>query len=73
MDLHFNKYNFKNKNLINESLNTDLIDNHEFFKIKYDEHINNERDNSQYLWNEIVLNLSLKNLEFDIIFNAKIN
>ena len=52
----------KNKNLINESLNTDLIDNHEFFKIKYDEHINNERDNSQYLWNEIVLNLSLKNL-----------
>jgi len=52
----------KNKNLINEVLNTDLIDNYEFFKIKYDEYINNERDNSQYLWNELVLNLSLKNL-----------
>ena len=52
----------KNKNLVQEVMNTDLIENYEFFKIKYDEYINGKHDNSQYLWNELVLNLSLKNL-----------
>ena len=43
-------------------MNMNLIENNKFFENKYQEYLDNKNDNSQYLWNEIVLNLSLNNL-----------
>lgn len=52
----------KNQKLIRDLLNTNLIRNEKFFEKKYNEYLKNQNDNSQYLWNELILNLSLNNL-----------
>ena len=36
--------------------------NKDFFESKYEDFMNNKDDNSQYIWNELILNISLQNL-----------
>ena len=52
----------KNERFVKDLMNIDLIENNNFFENKYQEYLNNKNDYSQYLWNEIILNISLKNL-----------
>jgi asparagine synthase (glutamine-hydrolysing) len=52
----------KNDKFVRDLMNMNLIENNKFFENKYQEYLDNKNDNSQYLWNEIVLNLSLNNL-----------
>ena len=52
----------KNKNFIFSVLNKSLLTNKKFFEIKYNNFLNNTEDSSQYLWNELILNISLQNL-----------
>ena len=40
-----------------------LIYNKVFFDHKYDEFLKRKRDYSQYLWNEIILNLYLQKIK----------
>ena len=52
----------KNQNLINNLIKPELINNYDFFKKKYSSYLKNHGDYSQYLWNELILNLSIQNL-----------
>ena len=38
-----------------------MLTNKEFFKYKYKNFLINSEDCAQYLWNEIILNISLQN------------
>ena len=52
----------KNKNLILKSINLNLLTNKKFFFEKYNQYLkNNNYEN--YVWNELMLNLSRQNLE----------
>ena len=42
-----------------------LILNQDFFNRKYDEYLLGKNENEKYLWNEIILNFSRQNLEYD--------
>ena len=53
----------KNKKLINKLIKPELVNNYSFFQRKYESYLNNNKDNSQYLWNELILNLSIQNLK----------
>ena len=52
----------KNQNLINSLIKPELIMNYDFFKKKYSAYLKNQNDYSPYLWNELILNLSIQNL-----------
>ena len=52
----------KNQKLINQMIKPELVTNYSFFQKKYKSYLNDNQDNSQYLWNELILNLSIKNL-----------
>jgi asparagine synthase (glutamine-hydrolysing) len=53
----------KNVKLIKQNIDENLILNKKYFYEKYEEYIKGNFDNEQYLWNEIILNLSRQNLE----------
>ena len=53
----------KNKELINKLIKPELVNNYSFFQKKYESYLNDNKDNSQYLWNELILNLSIQNLK----------
>tara|TARA_Y100000590_G_C15612318_1_gene974332 strand:- start:635 stop:1408 length:774 start_codon:yes stop_codon:yes gene_type:complete len=52
----------RNKDLINKLIKPNIIYNYDFFNEKYSTYLNNDKDYSQYLWNELILNLSIQNL-----------
>ena len=52
----------QDKNLVENLLNYDLLTNKEFFKTKYNNFLNKTEDCSQYIWNELILNITLQNL-----------
>jgi len=52
----------KNEKLINKLIKPELVNNYIFFKKKYKSFLKDNKDNTQYLWNELILNLSLQNL-----------
>ena len=53
----------KDKKFINQFLNYDLLINKDFFNNKYKSFIEGNEDNSQYIWNELMLNIVLQNLK----------
>ena len=53
----------KNSKLIKNYIDDKLILNKEFFYDKYNDYLNGNYDNEQYLWNEVMLNFSRQNLE----------
>ena len=55
----------KDKKLIKKNLEMNLILNQDFFNRKYDEYLLGKNENEKYLWNEIILNFSRQNLEYD--------
>ena len=52
----------KNEKLVNKLIKPELVNNYTFFKKKYKSFLNHNKDNTQYLWNELILNLSIQNL-----------
>jgi len=50
------------KELIEKLIDTTILVNINFFNEKYENFLNKKEDCSQYLWNELILNLSLQNL-----------
>ena len=46
---------------IDNLLDYQMLTNKDFFKNKYKNFLNNSEDCAQYLWNEIILNISLQN------------
>ena len=53
----------KNRELIKKNINDNLILNPKFFYKKYNNYLNGNYDDEQYLWNELMLNFSRQNLE----------
>ena len=52
----------KDKEFIDQFIDYNLLLNKNFFIQKYDNFIKKNEDNSQYIWNELMLNISLQNL-----------
>ena len=52
----------KDKEFIDQFIDYNLLLNKKFFIEKYNNFINKNEDNSQYIWNELMLNISLQNL-----------
>jgi asparagine synthase (glutamine-hydrolysing) len=52
----------QDKNLIENLLDYNLLTNRDFFKTKYSNFLNKTEDCSQYIWNELILNITLQNL-----------
>ena len=52
----------KNKKIVMDMIDEKYLINKDFFKSKYEDFVNNKEDNSQYIWNELILNISLQNL-----------
>ena len=52
----------KDKEFIDQFIDYNLLLNKNFFIEKYNNFINKNEDNSQYIWNELMLNISLQNL-----------
>ena len=52
----------KDKEFIDQFIDYNLLLNKNFFIEKYDNFIKKNEDNSQYIWNELMLNISLQNL-----------
>ncbi len=50
------------KDLIKKIIDTNMLVNKSFFDLKYENFLNNKEDCSQYLWNELILNISIQNL-----------
>ena len=44
------------------ALTTNLLTNRNFFETKYNNLLNKTEDCSQYIWNELILNITLQNL-----------
>lgn len=62
----FNKYIILNdKNLIRNNIDDTKILNPTYFHKKYQEYLGGNYDYEQYLWNEIILNFSRQNLEYE--------
>ena len=53
----------KDKDIINSFIKNNFLSNKEFFYKKYDDHLINKDDNSQYIWNELILNICRQNNE----------
>ena len=53
----------KDKNLIDNIIDKNILINKDFFDEKYKKYLKNSEDCGQYLWNEIILNLTLQNLK----------
>tara|TARA_Y100001970_G_C14029154_1_gene747691 strand:+ start:73 stop:453 length:381 start_codon:yes stop_codon:yes gene_type:complete len=59
----FNKREIlKNKNFIYKNIKKNLMINSEYFDEKYNFYLNGNMNYEQYLWNEIMLNISRQNL-----------
>ena len=52
----------RDEQFVDNLLDYQMLTNEKFFKNKYKNFLNNSEDCSQYLWNEIILNISLQNL-----------
>ena len=52
----------QDKKLIENLLDYNLLTNRDFFKTKYSNFLNKNEDCSQYIWNELILNITLQNL-----------
>ena len=53
----------KDRDIINSFIKNNFLSNKEFFYKKYDDHFINKDDNSQYIWNELILNICRQNNE----------
>lgn len=53
----------KDRDIINSFIKNNFLSNKEFFYKKYDDHLINKDDNSQYIWNELILNICRQNNE----------
>jgi len=53
----------KDKILIEKVLDYNLLTNKLFFMKKYNNFLNKKEDCSQYIWNELILNITLQNLK----------
>ena len=53
----------KDKEFIDKFIDYDLLINKNFFIKKYDNFVKKKEDNSQYIWNELMLNIALQNLK----------
>jgi len=53
----------KDKKFIDQFIDYNLLINKNFFIRKYEDFINKNEDNSQYIWNELMLNIALQNLK----------
>ena len=53
----------RDTNLIKNLLNYNILINKDFFEKKYQNFLENKEDCATYLWNELILNLSLQNLQ----------
>ena len=52
----------KDKKFVDSLLDYKLLINKEFFENKYGNFLNKNEDCSQYVWNELMLNITLQNL-----------
>ena len=52
----------KDKKYIDNLIDKNLLINSNFFEKKYNNFLHNKEDCSQYIWNELILNLSIQNL-----------
>ena len=57
----------KDKEFIDKFIDYKLLINKNFFIRKYDNFIKKNEDNSQYIWNELMLNIALQNLNINKI------
>ena len=57
----------KDKTFIDQFIDYNLLVNKEFFIEKYEKFINKNEDYSQYIWNELILNITLQNLKINKI------
>ena len=55
----------KDKKFIKKNMKDKLLINSDYFYKKLNEYVNGNYDSEQYLWNEIILNLSRQNLELN--------
>ena len=55
------------KKFIDKLIDYDLLINKIFFKQKYDNFLNKKEDCAQYIWNELILNITLQNLKISKI------
>ncbi len=53
----------KDKGIMNNFIKDSFLSNKSFFLVKYNEYISNKDDHSQYIWNELVLNICRQNNE----------
>lgn len=51
----------KDPNFIDKFMDKSLLSNKDFFKTKYKKYLDQKEDYSQYLWNELILNICLQN------------
>jgi len=58
----FEEIILQDKKLIENLLDYNLLTNRDFFKTKYSNFLNKTEDCSQYIWNELILNITLQNL-----------
>ena len=52
----------QDKKFVENLLDYNLLTNKDFFKIKYNNFLSKTEDCSQYIWNELILNITLQNL-----------
>ena len=55
------------KKFIDQLIDYDLLINKFFFKQKYENFLNKKEDCAQYIWNELILNITLQNLKISKI------
>ncbi len=53
----------KDREIIDSFIKDNFLSNKEFFYKKYEDHIKNKDDHSQYIWNELILNICRQNNE----------
>ena len=57
------------KKFIDNLIDHNLLINKDFFIKKYDNFLNKKEDSGQYVWNELILNLTLQNLNMSKILS----
>ena len=58
----------QDKKFVENLLDYNLLTNKDFFKVKYSNFLSKTEDCSQYIWNELILNITLQNLNKSRIF-----
>ena len=63
MGQELTKQVLKDKNFIYKNIKKKFMINSKYFNEKYNSYLNGNMNYEQYLWNEIMLNISRQNLE----------